>query len=348
MLNMIRAEAGAEVSISGAHFENTLTDAQGDPLGTDIKLFTATGRSKISLHDTSISGHGGYILSAVSNGNPGEDGSVHLSGRTRLVHPDDPYQIPIQTMSGLLDMEIGGSREIYNLDKLRVYRRRFNLRDGQYRAALGPMGILVRARVYCSPGLAIGQGQQLNAFTIGRQGDNGGNAAQGAYGGLQAGVDVQLNISAGSVAGIQWIDRLKPLQLTCATIASGGLDAANEFVEIEAWMAEPDDVDRPLGEADWRGEGSEREVLEARFTAYDLPALAAGASLSIDLPIPDMLAGDFIESVNVASGLSGLAIRSAEARTGQARITFENPTSSAIDKEPTDIGIAFSHSALGA
>lgn len=347
-VNMVRCEAASEVHISGATFDNTMTDANGQSLGTQVVAFVAHGRSRISAHNTTVTGFGGYHLVGVTNGNATLDGHVNFTGRTRLVHPTDPYSLPIQSMSGMLDMTIAGQSELYNLDKLRLYRRRFNLRDGQFRNSLGPAGILVRARVYVSPGVTVGTGQQLTAFALGRGTVMGSNIANGTLGGIRPGNDVQLRVVAGTVAGIQWVDRLKPILLSCATASGAGLDTANEFVEVELWMAEPEFADRPVSEADWRNEGNEREMLEARFAGYDLPAIQPGETLTIELPIPEMLAGDFIESVRLASGLSGLVIRSAEALNAKARIALGNDTAAAINKEPTDLGVEYSRSTLGA
>lgn len=347
-LTMVRCEAASEAQVTGAHFANTITDANGQSLGTQVIAFTANGRSRISAHDTTITGFGGYHLSGVTNGDPSQDGQICFTGRTRLIHPTSPFSLPLQSMSGMLDMTIAGQWELYNLDKLRVYKRRFNLRDGQFRNSMGPAGLMVRARCYVSPGVTVGTGNQLTALAIGREGTLGGNIANGIMGGIRPGNDVQLRVTAGAVAGVQWIDRLKPLLITCATATGAGLDTANEFVELEIWMAEPEFADRPVSEADWRNEGNEREVLEARFGGYDLPPIGAGARLSVDLPIPEMLAGDFIESVRLASGLSGLAIHSAEALGGLARIVIRNDTAATIDKAPTDIGVEYSRSTLGA
>ncbi|WP_114521338.1 hypothetical protein [Altererythrobacter sp. ZODW24] len=345
---MIRAEAGAEVQAIGARFENNFYDENGNSLSDQVKVFSASGRSRISLHDTTITGDGGYCFSVQSNGVSGHDGDICISGRTVLVHSHDPYQLPIGRMSGVLDMKIGGSRETYDLDKLRPYRRRFNLRDGQYLSTLGPSGLLVKCRVYVSPEITVGPGQQLQAFTLGRQGDNGGNVAHGSMGGIQPGVDSQLEIIGGTVGGVQWTERDKPLQIVVATPAGGGLENAAAFVEIEAWMAEPDGADWTESELSWRSNRDDGNAIEARFGGYDLPAIAAGGSTTAEFTIPDMAATDHIRSLTLSSGLSGLSIRSAEAKAGLASVVFENPTSGTIDKAPADIVIAFDHSSLGA
>ncbi len=345
--NMISAEAGAEVNVIGSRFENNIRDENGNSLSNQVKIFSATGRSRISLHDTTVTGDGGYCFSVQSNGVDGHDGDISISGRTKLVHPYDPYQLPIGRMSGVLDMEIAGSREVYNLDQLRHYRRRFNLRDGQYLSTLGPRGLLVKARIYVSPGITVGAGQQLQAFTIGRQGDNGSNVAHGLMGGIQAGLDSQLEIIGGTVGGVHWTDRHEPLQMVIATASGSGLNSASAFVEIEAWMAEPQGENWAESEAGWRSNHSAGGIIEARFSNYDLPAIVAGESITAEFAIPNMLPTDHIHSLSISSGLSGLAILSAEARAGFARVIIENPTAGTIDKAPTDIEIAYSHSSLG-
>jgi hypothetical protein len=344
---LVTCEAGAEATVVGAQFENTATDATGQPLGRSVSVFAASGRGKISAHDTTVTGYGNYLLSATSNGQATYDGVVRFSGRTRLIHPTDPWQIPIGQMSGTLDMTIGGVREIYNLDRLRHWRRRFPLRDGQYLSVLGPMGIVVKARAYVSPGVTVGPAAQVYGFTLGREGDNGSNIAAGSFGGVTPGTDNWLDIIAGAVGGTQWSKRHLPLLVNVGVASGAGLDLANEFIEIEAWMAEPDGVDQPLSEANWRGNGSERETYEVRFASYDLPSIAAGGALTVDFPVPDMAAVDFINGITLGNGLAGLAIRSAEAIAGAARVIFFNPTTSAVDRGPIPIAISYSKPLLG-
>jgi hypothetical protein len=347
-LCLIKAEAAAEATVIGGCFENTAVDTSGQSRGSQIAVVVSVGRSSVTLHDLTVTGFGGYRLVETSNGQAGYEGAALLTGTTRLVHSADPYSLPLDAISGTLDLTLAGVREVYNFDRLRHWRRRFALRDGQYLYAFGPAGLLVRARAYASPGLAIGVGQQLTGFYLGRSGNNGSNIADGATRQLEAGKDVAIPCFGGLVGGAQWILRNEPFAILCITPTTAGLDTANEFVEFEGWFAEQPDLDVPLSEAAVRGAGSEREVLEALFPGYDLPAIAAGASLAIELAVPDMMATDFVEAVRITGGLTGLELRGAEAIAGQVRLTITNPTPATIDRTTADLAIAFSHPNGGA
>lgn len=346
-LNLVKAEAGAEVTVVGGCFENTAVDAAGQSRGIQVAVVIAVGRSSVTVHDLTVTGFGGYRLVETSNGQVGYEGVALLSGTTRLVHPTAPYSIPLAAITGTLDLTIGGTREIYNFERLRHWRRRFVLRDGQYLYAFGPAGLLVRARAYASPDLTVGAGQQLPSFYLGRSGDNGTNIADGPSKQLEPGKDVAIPCYAGLVGGAQWHLRNAPFAILCATPAGGGLNAANEFVEFEGWFAEQPDLDVTLSEAAVRGAGAERDPFEALFPAHDLPAIAAGSSATIDFAIADMAQSDFIDAVRITGGLGGLELRNAEARAGLARLTFANPTSLAIDRAAADLAITFSRPVAG-
>ena len=75
--------------------------------------------------------------------------------------------------------------------------------------------------------------------------------------------------------------------------------------------------------------------------------IAAGASLSIELAIPDMTTSDFIEAVRISGGLGELELRDAAALAGKVRLTFTNPSAVAIDRASADLGITFSRSIVG-
>ena len=346
-LTMVRAEAGAEVSVVSPHFENTMTDASGNPLGNQVIAFHPTGRGKICVHNATVTGFGGYSLANTSNGIVGWGGSILFTGITRLNHPTSPYSIPLEFISGTLDMTIGGVQEIYNMERLRQWKRRFVLRDGESLSVFGPTGMLVRARTYTSPGLTVGPGQQLTSFNLGRQGDAGFNIANGVNGQLIPGKDTGVRLFGGAVGGAQWNLRLNPLKITVITAPGAGLNAANEFVEFEGWIAEQKETDFTVTEADWRSIGIEREPYEALFVAHDLPPVAAGAAVTVDLAIPDMTGGDFVESVRMSGGMAGLLLRSATAMAGMVRLVFENPTAATIDRAPADLGVAFFKPVVG-
>ncbi len=221
------------------------------------------------------------------------------------------------------------------------------LRDGETLNVFGPTGMLVRARLYTSPGLTVGQGQQLTGFYLGRQGDNGFNVANGIGGQLIPGKDTGVRLFGGTVGGTQWNLRLAPLKIMVVTAAGAGLNAANEFVEFEGWIAEHKETDFTVSEADWRSIGIEREPYEALFAGYDLPEVADGSAITVDLAIPDMAATDFVESVRMTGGMGGLVVRSATAMAGAVRLVIDNLTAAAIDRTPADIGIAFFKPTIG-
>ena len=340
-LCLLKAEAGAEACVVGGHFENTRVDAQGQPLGAQVVVINAVGRAAVTVHDLTVTGFGGYRLTETSNGSPGYEGTVELGGVTRLRHPTAPFSIPLGAITGTLDLTIGGAREVYSFHRLRHWRRRFTLRDGEFVYAYGPAGLLVRARAYASPGVTLGAGQQLTGLYVGRLSDNGTNIADGPGKQLEPGEDVTIHCYGGTLGGPQWTWRHEPLALLCTTAAAAGLDAANEFLEFEGWFAQQADTATALPEEAFRNGGSGRDPLEAVFAAYDLPAVAAGATVTLDLAIPDMSAGDFIDAVRISGGFAPLELRGAEARDGTARLTLANPTATALDRAPADLAIAF-------
>lgn len=340
--NLIKAEAGAEVSIIGGHFENTLVNGAGQSLGTDVAVILAVGQASVSVHDLTVTGHGGYRLAETSNGASAYGGTVHFTGITRLRHAYEPWSIPVTQMSGRLDMILGGVREIYDFDRLRHWKRRFALRDNQSVYAFGPPGIMVKASIYASQGLTAGPGQQLTGMWIGRAGDNGYNLADGIHGQIIAGQNTPLAVYGGGVAGLHWAQRNAPIQLLCATSAEGGLDTAGKFVEFEAWFAPLIDASYTLDEANWRKAGTDRDFREAHFPAFDLPAIPAGSQLTVELAVPPMAAGDFIDAVRVSGDLGALRLTAVEARNGLARLTVSNTGSAAVDLAPTSLAISYS------
>ena len=343
-LGLVRGEAGAQVTVIGGSFENSLTNAQGQPLGNQVVVVNAQGRSSMTLHDLTITGFGGYRLLETSNGVVGYEGVAQFSGTLRLNHPTAPYSVPLSSVTGTLDMTINGTREIYNFERLRHWSKRFVLRDGEFRYVFGPAGLLARARAYLTPGVTTGALGQLTGLWLGRQGDNGTNVASGV---LIPGKDVNIPTYAGDVAGPQWTMRNQPIGLLCVTAANAGLNAANEFVEFEGWFAEQSELDVTLSEDAVRSAGNELDPLEAVFPAYDLPAIAAGQTLVVTLPIADMASSDFVDSVRFTGGFTGLELRGAEPSAGSLKLFIANPGTAAIDRAPTDLGIAFHHEVGG-
>ena len=346
-LALIKAEAGAQVTVIGGRFENTLTNAQGQSLGPQITVINAQGRSSVTVHDLTITGYGGYRLLETSNGQAGYEGSALFSGTLRLNHPTSPFSVPLSAVTGTLDLTISGTREIYNFERLRHWRKRFVLRDGEYRYAFGPAGLLARARVYATPGVTVGSGGQLTGLWLGRLGNNGSNLADGPTREIEAGRDVNVAVYAGDVGGALWTLRNQPLSLLCTTAATAGLNAANEFVEFEGWFAEQPDLDVALSEDAFRTAGDGQDPLEAWFPGYDLPPIAAGAIQAVVIPIADMLVTDFVDSVRFVGGFSGLELRAAEPQAGAIRLILANPGTTTIDRASTDLGIAFHREVSG-
>ncbi|MDP3906642.1 hypothetical protein [Novosphingobium sp.] len=345
--SMVRAEAGAEIQMLGGHFENTLTNSAGQSLGTSICVIEASGRGNVSIHDLTITGYGGYRLAEVNNGQAGYEGAVQITGTLRLRHPAMPFSIPVKSINGVLDMEIGGIREVHDFTRLRRWSRRFMLRDNEYLYAFGPPGILVRASFFTASGITIGAGNQLTGMWLGREGNNGSNMTVAPYGPLIPGSELSIPVFGGTVGGAQWTLRNSRLQLLCVTAANAGLDAACKFVEFEGWVTTRREQDYPVNESDWLAMSTSSDALESLFKAWDLPALAAGSTMSVDLPIPAMVSTDQIEAVRVTGGLNGLTLDSVEARAGLARLTLSNRTASAIDRTPTDMAVRFARERVG-
>lgn len=343
-LCLVSAEAGAEVTVIGGRFENTAVNAQGQPLGIQVIAVNAVGRASVTLHDLTVTGFGGYRLLETSNGQLGYEGSAQFSGTLRLIHPTSPFSVPLNGVTGKLEMTIAGVREIYDFSRLRHWRKRFVLRDGEYRYAFGPAGLLARARIYATPGVTVGSGGQLTGLWLGRLGNNGSNLATND---IEPGRDANVSTFAGDVAGPHWTLRNQPLSLLCTTGANAGLNAANEFVEFEGWFAEQLDLDVSLSEDAYRIAGDAADPLEAWFPSYDLPPVAAGATVEVILQIADMKLTDFVESVRFVGGFAGLELRAAEPQSGSLRLLIANPGAAAIDRAPTDLGIAFHHEVSG-
>ncbi|MET0179916.1 MAG: hypothetical protein ABW194_05465, partial [Novosphingobium sp.] len=337
---LVKCEAGATATVIGGHFENTL------PPDQIVTVFNAAGRGRISVHDLTVTGRGGYRLAETSNGVPGYEGKVQFNGITRLVHPDDPFFVPLDAIRGTLDMTIGAHREVYDMDRLRHWKRRFPLRDGMYNYIVpGITGMLVGLRAYASPGLTVGPGQRLAACYIGKTTSNGADFAGSGH--IRPGEDCAIPVYGGLVGGGVWHARRDPLQIIIVTASGTQLDSANEFLEIEAWLAQPAGASYSVSEASRRAEGDGHEQLEALFRAIDLPSIAAGECHRLELPIEDMTAADLIAGVSLSTGLDGLVVTAVEPRAGSVSIDLHNPTETAIDRGPADLRVAFAHPGLG-
>jgi hypothetical protein len=345
--SLVRAEAGSEVQVQGGHFENTLVDSAGQPMGNFVMVIDAAGRGNVAVRDLTVTGFGGYNLAETSNGQPGYEGTVQFSGITRLRHPTMPFSIPVKAITGLLDLEIGGQREVHDFTRLRRWSRRFLLRDNEYLYAFGPPGILVRASFFTASGLTVGPGNQLTGLWLGREGDNGNNVATAPFGPLIPGSELTIPLFGGTVGGALWNLRNQRLQLLCVTAQNAGLDAACRFVEFEGWLTTRAEQDYPANEADWLAASSANDSFEADFPAASIPPLGAGGTIAFDLAVPTMQPTSFIEAVRVSGGLAGLALESVEARAGFARLNLANRTGGTIACPPTRIAVRFVQERLG-
>ena len=181
----------------------------------------------------------------------------------------------------------------------------------------------------------------LTGIWLGQLVNNGSNLADGPTREIEPARDVNVATYAGDVGGALWTLRNQPLSLLCTTAANAGLNAANEFVEFESWFAEQPELDAALSEDAYRTAGDEQDPLEAWLSGYDLPVIAAGARLTLTVPVPDMLRNDFIDSVRFVGGFAGLELRGAESVAGAVKLILVNPGATPIDRAPTDLGIAF-------
>ena len=345
--SLVRAEAGAEVQVIGGHFENTLADANGQSLGQGIVVIDCAGRGNVSIRDLTVTGFGGYRLAETSNGVAGYEGTAQFTGTIKLRHPTMPFSLPVRSINGLLDMEIGDIREVHDFSRLRRWTRRFQLRDNQRLFACGPRGILARASVFTSSGVTVGTDQQLTGLWLGREGNNGVNLVVPPFGPIAAGSDVVIPVTGGTVAGTVWNQRNDRLQLLCVTSPNAGLDTNGTFVEFEGWFATRREGGVPVDDGDWLASGDAAQTLEARFPAWDIPAVPAGSSVTVDLPVPGITASDYIEAIRVTGGLDGLVLASIEVIAGFARLELFNPAAVAVDRAPCDIAVRYGRERLG-
>lgn len=339
---LIHLEAGAEASVSGGSFENTGAYDGSGPFGTGCIVFGAVGRSRLSIRDFTVTGYGGYILSNNLNGDPAFSGTIQFEGRLTLIHPEEPWSLQPDQIAGLLDYRIAGNRELWDFRYPRVWKRRIYLRNGLFQNLRGPTGVISRMRVYASPGLTFGSGGQVPSFYIGRSSSNGVNYAAS----LVAGQEALLTFVGGTVAGPIWTKRNEQLKILLQTEAGTSLDNADAYIDIECDMA----FDRLAPASTWQFDSDRRNsgptggLREAFFAAFDIPAIAAGGTVAVDLAIPAMSSKALVESIDVAGSLGNVSIRHAETLTGSLRIVFENTTAAALDSAPADLRVLWRES----
>ncbi len=337
----IGLEANAEAEVIGGRFHNSGNPADGSSYGSRCSAFIALGKSSLVVRDYTITGNGGYLLAEVANGVPAFDGRIRFEGKLTLTHDTIPASLGrLVDMNCLLDLRIGGARELWDFTASRWFTRRIYLRNGEYQTFGLPPGIVRQMRVYTSAGLS--PGVDLTDLYIGRTSDNGGPiTAQ-----LIAGKTVTIGMLGDGAA--LFVKRAEQVKLLVATASGTSLDAGSQFLDIQceivsdllaapsSWTSEDDE--RALG----AGEG----LREARFTGYDLPAIAANATQQADFTIPQMAAGDLIESVSLGIDRAGISLRDVQAMAGKCRVVFENRTASAIDLPATTLRIAWRKSPI--
>lgn len=348
----IAAEADAEVMVNGYHFVNTFPGDGTNPAVNTVLVFGALGRAKIVATDTLITGQGGFNLVATSNGQAGWEGTVQIRN-LRVRTSGEGYNIPLNMMSGVFDYAVAGARQVFNLDRPKVWRRRFRLKNGMASATfVGPPGLVISARAYTTAGITVGAGQQLTRFFVGKSAGglaNGNDFATDGVSGVKLvpGQWVELPVLGGSVAGAPWTYRTNNQQVIIST--GTGLDAADEFVTIETlYVPEEGDKTYAYAEAYYRAEGDEYELREALIPTVDLPSIAAGATQTQVLTIPDMANTDLFVGYSIAGGYGGLTVVQFECQTGQATLTVKNETGSPIDLSARDMRVLFAKPQTGA
>jgi len=334
VMQAVAAEAGSEATISGGRFDNTGNPADGSGYGVQCIVFSAQGRSQLTVRDFTVTGHGGYVLAENANGQPGFEGRIRFEGRLTLEHPAMPASLgPLADMNCLLDLRIAGGRELWDFAGARWFTRRVWLRNGQYQSIGLPPGILRQARVHASSGVV--PGTNLTDLYIGRTNDNGSSHIAR----LVAGQTVTL--SGVGDSGAILTRRSEQVKLLVITASGTALDTGSEFIDVHCEIV-PDLLAPAFA---WTSEEDARElgpgggIREALFAAYDLPSIGAGATLQRDLAISPMATGDLVESVSLGIDRTGIVLRDVQALPGQCRILLENRTGAAIDLPPADVRI---------
>lgn len=354
MLMGIACEADGEALVDGYHFINTYPGNGTLPAPNTVTVFGCAGRGKIIATNTLITGQGGFNLANVSNGQAGWEGVVQMRN-VRVRTSGEAYSLPLNLMSGVLDYAVAGVRQVFNLDRPKVWRRRFRLKDGMAAATfVGPPGLVIAARAYTSPGLTVGSGQKISRFYFGKSAGGAANGTDMATDG-QSGVKlvpgqwVEFPIFSGTIGGNMWTYRTNNQQVIITTDAAAGINATDDFVTIETlYVPEEGSKTFAYAEAYYRAEGDEYELYEALIAAVDLPSIAAGATHTLTLTIPDMANTDLFVGYSIAGGYGGLTLVQFECQTGQASLTVKNETVGAIDLSARDVRVLYAKPQAGA
>ncbi len=338
---VVAAEAGSQATVIGGHFHNTGNAANGASYGSQCIAFLALSLSRLTVRDFTITGFGGYILAEGTNGVAGFDGQIRFEGRLTLIHDTMPAGFgKLVDMDCVLDLQIAGAREVWDFPQSQWVKRRILLRSGLNENLLLPPGILRQMRVYTSQGVT--PGTNLTGFYVGRASDNGnGYVAQ-----LVPGQTVTLtNTDGGAVLD----RRSEQLKLLVVTATGTALDAGAEFLDVDCEIV-PNQLAPAFAwssEDDARMIGPGGELREALFTGYNLPSIAAAATLQVDFAVPPMTLGDFVSSVSLGTDRAGISLRDVQCLSGTCRIVFENRTAAAIDLAAANLRILWSKSPRG-
>ena len=348
----IVCEADSEVRVSGYQFDNTWPFDGTLPASNTVLVYSAQGRSKIIARDTLVTGQGGFNLGQTSNGVAGWEGIIEYTGDTRIRTSTQPYNIPLAFMTGVLDLDVAGVRERYNLGRLRQWKRKVRLKDGMAAVSIyGPLGMTVAARAYCSPGATVGAGANITDFYLGKTTQNGTNLAQVAVSGvlLTSGSMKEIPVFGGTVAGGLWTARNENNKMLITTGAAAGLNTKDEFIEVDVWYATEESArSYAASENIIRSDGKDYDIYEALLTAVDLPSIAAGASSVQILTISGMTSSDIYIGFAIVGGFGGLTTTKVECQAGQIEVTFYNPTGAAIDLAARDMQVVYSKRQIGA
>lgn len=338
----VHLEAGARASVLGGQFENT-----GDPVTNlpydagEAEIFTAVSNSHISVHDFTITGYGGYNLFVVKNGtgDASTDGDVTCTGTGVMIHPSEPNSFLLDKMDCVLSYNVADVKEIWDFPEARWVKRRISLRNGMSANHYFPKGVVKALRVYASTGLTFGSGNKLTGLYVARV---SGSTSADRTPNLLAGQTVRLPaLHGGTLGGSLWQYRNENLRLWVLTGSGTDLDAAGEYLDIEALIV----PNRLNPGSTWVSQDHEfdtfgaGETREARFATYDLASIAAGSAAQVDFTITGMTETDHILSVEFATTLAGISIRSQEAIANKCRVIFENQTGAPVDLAATDVRI---------
>lgn len=258
----IKAEGASDVVARRFRFNGNYPGDGTTPSAGTVKVAISTGRSRVTLFDSIITGGTGLDLGETSNGYAGYGGVVAYKGMTTIRVPGDLKRIPLRDFDGTIDCNIAGVRTRYSSKNAREVVRRMYLSDSEDQIEFGPNGIILDMRIFVSSGVTLG-GTGLNNVRVERQSSggtirSGTNLISGTLSGQ--GVDtvgeyIDFNMIGGTDAGVIWTYRDEKIRLRAVT-GAGGLTPKQEFIEFWLLVAPDeyspsflmaDDDTRPVG-----------------------------------------------------------------------------------------------------